>query len=200
MRDWGNHRARLSCTAPCPHLLTRWRCVRAAKSPESALLHLQGAFGRRWRSPPRAYSHTPGPLSPMRLGQRAITLAIVAVRIGERVWVVGGYYGANPCTGGDQGLYGVVTGFENGDGASRCVVLLDHWAECQSSATRDQLVSYKWLICTRRHHGAEWDHDAAVHVEISDVDPLAHTLHHTKNRHWVEGAATLRVTPPTGAD
>jgi hypothetical protein len=132
----------------------------------------------------------------MRLGRGASTLATVAVRIGERMQVSGGYYGTNPCTGGDQGLLGVVTGFENSDGKSRCVILLDHWAECQSAATRHQLVSFKWLILSLRHAGAEWDNDAAVHVEISDVDPLAHTLEHTKNRHWVEGAATLRFAQP----
>jgi hypothetical protein len=122
------------------------------------------------------------------------------IRTGQRVRVFGGYYGAHPCFGSEAGIEGVVTGFESGDGKIRVVILCDRWMTCSSTGNKGETVQFKWLICSLRYSHSEWDDGETVHVEISDVDPLARVMQHTTKRRWIESHATISIVVEPSSD
>jgi hypothetical protein len=97
----------------------------------------------------------------------------VAVDVGDRIYVRGGYMNDPEWLSGRDGVVGQVHAWITGqNGSPDCVVLLDE----PLTATGDvrglpELGTGSFLVLTLRHVGQVWENSGTVHVHLHSDEP-----------------------------
>lgn len=108
------------------------------------------------------------------------------LRVGDRVYIYGGYDCDPEWLNGADGRAGVIERFISGQNAEPAAVIRTDEAVTVGHVTADLLVmELRWV-------GATWVSGAVAHMELCDFEPAAGPWQKRERGAWVESHASIR--------
>jgi hypothetical protein len=112
------------------------------------------------------------------------------LKVGDRVFVSGGYDMRPRWLGGREGFSGKIERFIPGQNEGPAAVIRTDDPVSVNGVTGDTLVmELRWV-------GATWRSGAVAHIELCDFEPEEKAWQDRRQGKWVESHASIRRMPP----
>ena len=116
------------------------------------------------------------------------------LKVGDRVFVYGGYYMIPEWLNGNDGYWGSIEHFiPRADNTPVALVRLE------KTITSGE-VSGNRVVLSLRHTGATWRSGVNVHVLLYEVEPSLESWPREHEGKWIESAATIRLASDMPAE